>query len=206
MIRPYYQESGITIYHGDCREILPHISRADLMITDPPYSKEYLWTYSTLAQEAARLLPIGGWCFAHSGTEYINENLSHMNKYLDWFWMFILLRPSQHQRMWGKKLMSGYKSVLVYTNGKPQKNPWMYTVHTSVGDKSFHVWGQVKGFALKMIEMLTLTEEIVIDPFMGGGPTLRAAKDLGRQAIGIEIEEKYCEITAERLRQEVLFK
>ena len=62
-------------------------------------------------------------------------------------------------------------------------------------------------FPLKLARqaVATTTAQIVLDPFMGSGTRLRAAKDLGRKAIGIEIEERYCEIAAKRLGQEVLF-
>ena len=57
----------------------------------------------------------------------------------------------------------------------------------------------------QILKVVTPAGGLVLDPCMGAGSTLRAAADMGRRAIGIEVEERYCEIAAERLRQKILF-
>lgn len=201
--KPYYSDDAVVIYHADCRDILPKLPKVDLVLTDPPYLKEYLWTYSTLSEYAYKLLPEGGWCFAYGAGEHILESLSRMCEYLDYYWVFVLLHNGGYPRMWYKKLMSGYKPIFVFTKGVPRVNPWMSTVHTDSMDKNYHKWGQGIGFSEKIIEMLTEPYNIILDPFLGGGMVSRSAKNLNRKCIGIEIEEKYCEIAARRCSQQV---
>ena len=67
MTNPYYQDDYCTIYHGDCREILPQLPRVDLVLTDPPYPREFNHLYGDLAREANVVLKDGGYCFAYSG-------------------------------------------------------------------------------------------------------------------------------------------
>jgi site-specific DNA-methyltransferase (adenine-specific) len=76
--------------------------------------------------------------------------------------------------------------------------------HGSAWNDQMQMGGKPSGLMKEVVRDYSREGEVILDPFMGSGTTLRAAKDLGRKAIGIEIEEKYCEIAANRLRQEVL--
>lgn len=217
-MKPYYSEKGITIYNADCREILPSLPKVDLVLTDPPYNvaKDY-------GNSSSDSLPVHEWAKFMSevfaATYELSEDGSHMlatfplknlplalrtvEKY-EWKWPLfwhksnaMLFSPAGVCRMdlagwWTKggaemphKASDTYVKALI-----PQPESEGHPCPKSI---SFFGW-----------LMARFDSRLVLDPFMGSGTTLRAAKDLGRQAIGIEIEERYCEIAANRLRQEVL--
>lgn len=202
-MKPYYQEDGITIYHGDCREVLPTLepSSCAMMFTDPPYLREFLELYSVAAAAAVP----GGFCEFYTGSEHLPTVISMLSKCLDWFWLFNCRNLGGCPQIWHKHLNVLSKPVLLYTNGAPHPDrlAWTWTDYGDGMDKANHAWGQGSGFALREIKARTVEGETVLDPFLGGGTTLYAAKQLARAAIGIEIEEKYCEIAAKRLSQKV---
>lgn len=207
-MKPYFQDASVTIYHGDAREILPSLEAdsVDLVLTDPPYHREHLSCYETLAVESARICKAGAFIYAYNGCEHLPDVLRVMTPPLNWFWLYHLMHTGSNPRMWHKSLMVSSKPVLAFTNGAiPAGLEWTLTdCFLSKQSKQFHAWGQGIGFALEHISKRTQASDLVVDPFLGGGTTLRAAKDLGRRAIGIEIDEQSCEIAAKRMSQEVL--
>lgn len=206
MIEPYYQEDGITLYCGDCREVLPQLKeKVDLILTDPPYPKEYLGLWSVLSEQSARLLKEGGYCIAYSGQLYLPAVLENMCGFLSYRWCIALLH-SQSQIVWPVRHFAGWKPILVFQNGKVEDTGQIKrdVIGLNGMDKRFHEWGQVESEAgLLMVQYGT--GDTILDPFCGSGTTLVAAKQLGRKAIGIEISEKYCEIAVKRLAQMELF-
>jgi len=194
-------ENGI--YTGDARELAKAIpdGSVDLIFTDPPYLREFLWTYKMLAEIGARVLHCGAYLFAYGAGEHMPARLAGMSGYgMDYFWTLALIHKGGYPRMWHKRLMSGYKPVFVYTKGFPAVNPWMSTVHTVSMDKRHHRWGQGDGLAVKMIEMLTAPNAIIADPFVGGGTTAVAAKKTGRRYLAFEIDPDVAEMARERVR------
>lgn len=207
---PYYDCDGITIYHGDCREILPHLPKVDLVLTDPPYGvgidygaykddPEAYWGWFLPVIDLMRAVG-SGTVFTHrqEAIRYIT-NWSHLccwNKVMNftyaihgWLahWEPIFVFDTQ-------------PSIVMKEGSKPARND-VYTCHTTKNNTG-HPCPKPLSLMTQLIQ--TFPSQRVLDPFCGSGTTLRAAKDLGRKAIGIEIEEKYCEIAVKRLGQGVL--
>lgn len=225
---PYYQDSSVTIYHGDCREILPNLGRVAAIVTDPPYggglavdfaerfkTKAGKWWKNSDRSTQARHVPIIGDDIPFNPTIL----LEHQAKALVLWganWYSSRLPDSGGWWVWDKR--NGSRDVseadwpmseaeLAYTNVGKGVRIFRYTWFGLIrdGEHGEHHHPTQKPIALMRwcIEG-TKTDGVILDPFMGSGTTLRAAKDLGRKAIGIEIEERYCEIAARRLSQEVL--
>ena len=212
MNEPYYEHAGITIYHGDCREILPQLPKVDLLLTDPPYGINFGKQGSFSASH--------GWGPWRENTSWdtdrpskevftllikaaINSIIWGGNYFAD------LLPPSMGWLVWdkGQKDFSCADFEMAWTSYWKASRRCFYPRAKALQDGKKHPTQkplEVIKFCLLWYDKHNGINEFIIDPFMGSGTTLRAAKDLGRQAIGIEIEEKYCEIAAKRLSQEVL--
>ena len=238
MNEPYYSDDHVTIYHGDCLELMPTLPMVDLVVTDPPYSLSVAsdhknrpgkgtrrlnffngdqdWDAMTLgvvervaiAAEKAPALYV--WCGHRQFGGLIDhlEGEGFKTRFLVWQKACPVPAPPgvgwdsaaelcvyafRDGRKWTPPTGTKCPNVIVadsYRHGQPGKvdHPTQKPLSTA----SIPI-----GFS-------TEPGDVVLDPFMGSGTTLRAAKDLGRKAIGIELEERYCEIAAARCGQEVL--
>ena len=192
-MKPYYERDGITIYHGDCREIMPGLE-ADVVVTDPPYGlrfREEGWDaevpgwWLPLAQEAAPSVlfttaPTTQWDYPRPD------------------WVAGWFRPASNSR---SKLggFCHWTPVLVYGPAKFKTDT--ISLHAIAHHSPRWVEHPCPKPLALMRWLVATVPGTVLDPFMGSGTTLVAARDLGRKAIGIEIEERYCEIAAKRMSQ-----
>lgn len=235
----YYKDDWVTIYHGDCREILPTLPHVDLVVTSPPYPGAEMWNRP--ANELCKLgldamglcVPIlrdGGvicWqigdipCGKH-GLITTTTTTTHaacqlglnLRGHIIWDKGSPNLVPPAFMR---RPVIPSlcHESVLILYKGDwaPRE-----AVCGLDGDKrwmALAVWkiAPVRDanhpapfpyeLARRCVNMWSLPGETVLEPFLGTGTTLRAAKDIGRRAIGIELDERYCELAANRMSQDV---
>jgi DNA modification methylase len=208
---PYYEEPGIVIYHGDCREILPTLPKVDLVLTDPPYG---IGEAAGKNKSRVQLAVPKDYGVASWDDKVCQEEIDEARKQSKWQCIFggnfYVLPPSPSWLVWDKDNTGDFADCeLAWTNWPTAVRRIIYRWNGfmqepgCVKETRYHPT-QKPLPVIKWCLSLAPQAHTILDPFMGSGTTLRAAKDLGRQAIGIEIEEKYCEIAVNRLRQEVL--
>jgi DNA modification methylase len=217
---PYYDDGQIVIYHGDCREVLPSLA-ADVLVTDPPYGMSFTagcradgrgvgwtsrWTGVPIAGDDST--EIRDWVLAQWGTRPALVFGS---------WKTAMPADTREVLVWDKVVSTGMGALdipwrpsweAIYVLGRGFAGPRGHGVlrcslPTLAPDRRWHPTPKPVPLLRQLLGKCP-PGWIVLDPFMGVGSTLRAAADLGRQAIGIEIEERYCEIAVRRLAQQVL--
>jgi site-specific DNA-methyltransferase (adenine-specific) len=218
-MKPYYDDGkGIVIYHGDCREILPGLPKVDLVLTDPPYGIGDS-VFAQPNREGKRIGAVNTW---HDKSDWDKQLiLPDISASVIAWWGHWRKRIEVSEKygeprceiIWAKDCHVGPPCPAAMRD----ERMWVFSekpfeprrFETTVWDEPIiptwdHKWHKNE----KPIQLMTrclewLPGDTVLDPFLGSGTTLRSAKDLGRRAIGIEIEERYCEIAARRLSQEV---
>ena len=212
---PFYQDSHCTIYNADCRKVLPWIDPVDLLLTDPPYgigeARKDNTSRSCLAQ--SKDYGRADWDDAPPPRWFIEAAKESASNQILWGGNYYGMEPASCWLVWDKD--NGANDFadceLAWTNMakavRKFKWKWQGMLQENMGDKKENrVHPTQKPLALmRWCLSLVPDAQTVLDPFMGSGTTLVAAKLEGRKAIGIEINEKYCESAAERLRQGVLF-
>lgn len=201
---PYYDEDGITIYNSDCRKVMPWIGEIDLLLTDPPYGIDAGNTQFGKADGYEK----GDW---DKTTDELAIKLAmeRTKTAIVFGGNYYTLPPAVCWLVWDKKneCTTFADCELAWTNMKRavRKFEWLWSGPYQQ-KREHRVHPTQKPLAL-MRWCLSLVPEAqtVLDPFMGSGTTLVAARLEGRKAIGIEISEKYCEAAVKRLAQKTLF-
>ena len=227
-VSPYYEHAGITIYHSDCREILPSLPKVDVsLVADPQYQLASGKRATTMNKSAKRgerrqvkgitLTTATDWG-EFSGDDEPFDPAPYLEFEEVILWGAIhysdCLPRSSAWLIWDKRdgaaIDDNADVEMAWTNlrGPARLYRHLWKGLCRAGEENASVQGSKlhpfqKPLALMKWCVAKTTANTILDPFMGSGTSLVAAKNLGRKAIGIEIEEKYCEIAAKRLSQEV---
>ena len=208
---PYHESDGVTLYHGDCREILPQLGRFDLLLTDPPYGIGYGGSQS-IGGTAGRAKAgwktwKTGWDEAPVDQELLDCAIRQAKISIVWGGNYFKLPPSQCWFVWDKEQRNFTlaDAEMAWTNMDKAIRVFSYSRGLCVAEGPRQHPTQKPVALMRWCLARAEDPQTILDPFAGSGTTLLAAKLEGRKAVGIEISEEYCEIAANRLRQRLLF-
>ena len=242
-MKPYYEADGITIYHGDCFDLLHDLPRSSVgaVVTDPPYSSGGAFRGDRAQQTTIKYVNSNtaayrpefagdnrdqrsflAWCSLWmNAARQASVEGAVLCSFIDWRQLPTLTDAAQAGGWTWRNLATWWKPGIRMQRGQFSASA-EYVVYATNGPNATDFDGAVQNvfrcatvkdrehIAEKPAEVMRWVMQVVppgalvLDPFMGSGATLRAAKDCGHPAIGIEVDERYCEIAAKRLAQGVL--
>lgn len=209
-MQPYYEHSGITIYHGDC---LDFSFRVGAIVTDPVWPNAPAGMFPTVRDPQGLLQAMFAFHTATRAVIVLRHDcdprfLAAVPPKYPFFRATILpyVMPGYiGRKLGGDEIAYGFGEPVMFQRGRqviPGRAP---SVQPNACAANGHPCSRAEKHFDFLVNWWSDEGETILDPFMGSGTTLVAAKRLGRKAIGIELEEKYCEIAVQRLAQESLF-
>lgn len=232
MTTPYYEDDAVTLYHGDSRTVLAHMQdqAVDCVITDPPYTERTHGAAKTNKGKGHGVKAIGFDAFtddtlADALVECGRVTRRWVIASLDYAHAFafdavppqglrslrvgVWVKPNPMPQISADRPGQGWEAILFMHradvkptwSGGGRAGVWTHPVAQNTG----HPTSKPLPMVADWVRLFTNPGDTILDPFAGSGTTLRAAKDEGRKAIGIELDERYCEVIAKRLSQDTLF-
>ena len=184
---------GIQIRRGDFRKVLADIpdQSVDIILTDPPYTQEYLPLWDDLGAFAARVLKPTGVLLAYSGQLHLPQVIAMLTKHLRWWWMCAIQHTgaSGYIVAGGRRVINQWKPLLVLTpyDAPPLQVQFRDLIEGGGRQKELHNWEQSTEEAVRILQTFGHPDALVVDPFAGSGSFGRAAQQAGMQFIGAEI-------------------
>lgn len=214
-VTPYYQDDSVTLFHGDCLEVDAWLA-ADVLVTDPPYGTQFSIENPKGGYGRRQNAGLGpeGFVIANDGTSDTRDEALAL-----WGDRPALVFGSPRQPdppikvvdrlVWDKRRpgMNGgpwrYRHESIYvTAGFERRSNAAVSILSSFPEQADHIHGKPVGLMTALVECAP--DGVIADPFAGSGSTLIAARNLGKRAVGVEIDERYCDLVASRLAQDVL--
>lgn len=209
-MRPVYDQDGIVIYHGDCRDVLPSLTTIpQLVLTDPPYGIALKTDYSTLHGSTRTYEPVAGddepfdpapllhfprlilW-----GANHYRERLPEGGGWLVW----------DKRRGTGSNMFADAELAWCSFPTPVRLFSCLWGVNRDAEHGNFiHPTQKPVALMRWALDLFSEPGDLILDPYMGSGPVAEACRDMGRGYLGIELEESYCEAAIRRLAQDTLF-
>lgn len=202
----YKPNNDIEILQGDFRQVCKNIldDSVDLILTDPPYLKEYMPLWGDLSEVASRVLKPGGLLITYAWQPHLDKYINMLSKHLKYYWTLSIIYKGNKTKLFrSHNMMLCWKPVLIF-----YKEPFPTRMNNGAFEdvigkdgrnKSLHEWQQGEEGCRYLLEHFSKPGDMILEPFAGSGTTLICCKDMKRKCTGIEINKEMVDVIKGRL-------